>query len=81
MYDILPSKNSLKIYKKYKVSNNSLLIILNVPWPTIPLVNITEKKDRKYFIRFMIFQLKSGSRTENRKKDIMKTTFGNKMLQ
>ena len=82
VYDIFPSKNSLKIYKKYKVSNNSLLIILNVPWAYHSVSKYYGKKDRKYFYMVYDFPIKkSGSRTENRKKDIMKTTFGNKMLQ
>ena len=50
--------------------------------PTIPLVNITEKKIENTSTWFMIFQLKNQDQElKIEKKDIMKTTFGNKMLQ
>ena len=74
--DIFPSKNSWKIYKKYKVSNNSLLIILNVPWAYHSVSKYYGKKDRKYFYMVYDFPIKkSGSRTENRKKGFNKNDF------
>ena len=59
-YDIFPSKNSLKIYKKYKVSKNCLLIILNVPWAYHSVSYYRGNKDRKYFYMVTIFNKKSG---------------------
>ena len=69
VYDIFPSKNSLKIYKKYKVSKNCLLIILNVPWAYHSVSYYHGKRDRKYFYMVYDFPIKkSGSKTKNRKK-------------
>ena len=68
-YDIFPNKSSLKTYKKYKISKNSLLIILNVPWAYHSVSYYHGKKDRKYFYMVYDFPIKkSGSMTKNRKK-------------
>lgn len=68
-FDIFPSKNSLKVFKKYKVSKNCLLIILNVPWAYHSVKFYRGKKDRKYFYMVYDFPIKkSGSVVENRKK-------------
>lgn len=68
-FDIFPPKNSLKVFKKYKVSKNSLLIILNVPWAYHSVNFYRGKKDRKYFYMVYDFPIKkSGSIAKNRKK-------------
>ncbi len=76
IYDIFPKRNDLKTYKKYKVFNNSLLIILNVPWAYHSVKYYYGKKDRKYFYMVYDFPIKkSGSKTENRKKGFNKNNF------
>jgi len=68
-YDIFPSKSSLKVFKKYKVTKNCLLIILNVPWAYHSVSYYHGRKDRKYFYMVYDFPIKkSGSITKNRKK-------------
>jgi hypothetical protein len=57
-FDIFPSKNSLKVFKKYKVSKNCLLIILNVPWAYHSVKFYRGKKDRKYFYMVYDFPIK-----------------------
>ena len=75
-YDIFPNKNSLKIYKKYKVSKNSLIIILNVPWAYHSVSYYHGNKDRKYFYMVYDFPIKkSGSMTKNRKKGFNENDF------
>ena len=77
-YDIFPSKNSLKIYKKYKVSKNCLLIILNVPWAYHSVSYYRGNKDRKYFYMVYDFLIKkSGSITKNRKTGFNQNDFWN----
>ncbi len=68
-FDIFPHKASLKVFKKYKVSKNCLLIILNVPWAYHSVSIYRGKKDRKYFYMVYDFPIKkSGSIEKNRKK-------------
>ena len=75
-YDIFPSKNSLKISKKYKVTNNSCIIILNVPWAYHSVNNYYGNKDRKYFYMVYDFPIKkSGSKIVNRKKGFNENDF------
>ena len=67
-FDIFPSKDVLKEFKKYKVSKNCLLIILNVPWAYHSVSLYNGKKDRKYFYMVYDFPIKkSGSIFKNRK--------------
>tara|TARA_B100000586_G_C20093675_1_gene421322 strand:+ start:99 stop:881 length:783 start_codon:yes stop_codon:yes gene_type:complete len=74
-YDIFPSKNSL-ISKKYKVINNSCIIILNVPWAYHSVPNYYGNKDRKYFYVVYDFPIKkSGSKISNRKKGFNENDF------
>jgi len=69
IYDIFPPKKLLKVQKKYKVSKNCLLIILNVPWAYHSVNFYRGQKDRKYFYMVYDFPIKkSGSITKNRKK-------------
>jgi len=76
VYDIFPRKDSLKIFKRYKVSNNCLLIILNVPWAYHSVSYYRGKKDRKYFYMVYDFPIKkSGSVTQNRKKGFNQNDF------
>ena len=76
IYDIFPNKKSLKTYKKYKISNNSLLIILNVPWAYHSVSYYHGNKDRKYFYMVYDFPIKkSGSMTKNRKKGFNENDF------
>ena len=76
IYDIFPPKNSLKIFKKYKVSKNCLLIILNVPWAYHSVSYYRGKKDRKYFYMVYDFPIKkSGSVAKNRKKGFNQNDF------
>ena len=75
-FDIFPNRKNLKINKKYKVSNNSCLIILNVPWAYHSVSNYYGSKDRKYFYMVYDFPIKkSGSKAENRKKGFNKNNF------
>ena len=68
-YDIFPARSSLKVFKKYKVTKNSLLVILNVPWAYHSVSYYHGKKDRKYFYMVYDFPIKkSGSIIKNRKK-------------
>ena len=68
-FDIFPEKKSLRVFKKYKVSKNSLIIILNVPWAYHSVSKYFGNKDRKYFYMVYDFPIKkSGSITINRKK-------------
>ena len=60
------SKKKTAINKKFKVFNNSY-IILNVPWATI-LIPYKSNKDRKYFYIVYDFPIiKSGSKYKHRK--------------
>lgn len=68
-FDIFPPKSSVKPYKKYKVSKNCLIIILNVPWAYHSVSFYKGKKDRKYFYMVYDFPIKkSGSIIKNREK-------------
>jgi hypothetical protein len=68
-FDIFPPKNLVKVYKKYKVTKNCLIIILNVPWAYHSVNFYKGKKDRKYFYMVYDFPIKkSGSIIKNRKK-------------
>lgn len=76
IYDIFPSKNSLKISKRYKVTNNSCIIILNVPWAYHSVSPYYGKKDRKYFYMVYDFPIsKPGSKVANRKKGFNENDF------
>jgi hypothetical protein len=82
IYDIFPDKNTLKIKKKYKVTNNSCLIILNVPWAYHSVSNYYGKKDRKYFYMVYDFPIKkTGSKFENRKKGFNANNFWNQEVK
>lgn len=75
-FDIFPSKKNLKVYKKYKISKNSLIIILNVPWAYHSVSLYKGKKERKYFYMVYDFPIKkSGSITKNRKKGFNSNDF------
>lgn len=68
-YDIFPARSSIKVFKKYKVTKNSLLVILNVPWAYHSVSYYRGNKDRKYFYMVYDFPIKkSGSLIKNRKK-------------
>ncbi len=76
IFDIFPDKKKLKIEKKYKVTNNSCLIILNVPWAYHSVSYYYGKRDRKYFYMVYDFPIqKSGSKAENRKKGFNENNF------
>lgn len=67
-FDVFPKKNSLTINKKFKVFDNSCIIILNVPWAYHSVSPYKSNKDRKYF--YMVYDfpiIKSGSKYKNRK--------------
>jgi hypothetical protein len=67
-FDVFPSLKSLEMQKKYKVFDNSLIIILNVPWAYHSVTEYKSKKDRKYFYMVYDFPIKkSGSVVKNRK--------------
>ena len=67
-YDVFPEKKNLIIKKKYKVFNNSCIIILNVPWAYHSVTTYKSKKDRKYFYMVYDFPISnSGSKYKNRK--------------
>lgn len=76
IYDVFPDKKDLKIVKKYKVNNNSCIIILNVPWAYHSVSKYYGQKDRKYFYMVYDFPIKnSGSKAENRKKGFNQNNF------
>jgi len=78
VYDTFPDKKNVKIYKKYKVENNSCIIILNVPWAYHSVKKYNGKKDRKYFYMAYDFPIKkSGSKIKNRKQGFNKNQFWN----
>lgn len=82
IYDIFPKKKDLKIQKKYKVSNNSCLIILNVPWAYHSVSHYYGRKDRKYFYMVYDFPIqKSGSKAENRRKGFNENNFWKKRVE
>ena len=61
-------KKNLTIKKKYKVFDNSCIIILNVPWAYHSVSEYKSIKDRKYFYMVYDFPIaKSGSKYKNRK--------------
>ena len=67
-FDVFPSKKNLSIKKKFKVYNNTCLIILNVPWAYHSVSMYKSLVDRKYF--YMVYDfpiIKSGSKIKNRK--------------
>ena len=73
---MFPDKKDLKIVKKYKVNNNSCIIILNVPWAYHSVSKYYGQKDRKYFYMVYDFPIKnSGSKVENRKKGFNQNNF------
>ena len=75
-YDIFPSRNSLKVFKRYKVTKNCLLVILNVPWAYHSVSYYHGKKDRKYFYMVYDFPIKnSGAITKNRKEGFNANNF------
>ena len=80
-FDIFPPKKSLKLYKKYKVSKNCLLVILNVPWAYHSVSYYKGNKDRKYFYMVYDFPIKkSGAMIKNREKVLMPMIIGNTKL-
>ena len=75
-YDIFPSRNSLKVFKRYEVTKNCLLVILNVPWAYHSVSYYHGKKDRKYFYMVYDFPIKnSGAITKNRKEGFNANNF------
>ena len=67
-FDVFPDEKNLTIKKKYKVFNNSCIIILNVPWAYHSVSKYESIKDRKYFYMVYDFPIsKSGSKLKNRK--------------
>ncbi len=67
-FDVFPEKKNLTIKKKYKVFDNSCIIILNVPWAYHSVSEYKSIKDRKYFYMVYDFPIvKSGSKYKNRK--------------
>lgn len=81
-FDIFPDKKSLVIDKKYKVYNNSCLIILNVPWAYHSVTKYLGNKDRKYFYLVYDFPiLKSGSKIKNRKNGFNQNQFWNNKVK
>ena len=76
IFDVFPSKNSLKIKKKFKVYNNSCIIILNVPWAYHSVSIYKSLVDRKYLYMVYDFPIfKSGSIPKNRKKGFNENNF------
>ena len=68
IYDVFPSKKQLKIKKKFKVNNNSCIIILNVPWAYHSVSKYKSLVDRKYLYMVYDFPIsKPGSEIKNRK--------------
>ena len=67
-FDVFPPKKNLSIKKKFKVYNNTCLIIFNVPWAYHSVSMYKSLVDRKYF--YMVYDfpiIKSGSKIKNRK--------------
>ena len=78
VFDIFPNKKSLKVCKKYKVFNNSCMMILNVPWAYHSITNYSGKKDRKYFYMVYDFPIsRPGSKLKNRKEGFNQNEFWN----
>jgi len=78
IYDTFPESKKLKVAKKYKVQNNSCIIILNVPWAYHSVSAYRGKKDRKYFYMVYDFPIaESGSKLKNRKKGFNQNEFWN----
>lgn len=81
-FDIFPDKKDIKIHKKYKVTANSCLIILNLPWAYHSVKKYYGKKDRKYFYCVYDFKIsKSGSLKENRQKGFNENNFWKHIVQ
>ena len=78
IYDTFPKSNELRVKKKYKVQNNSCIIILNVPWAYHSVSTYRGKKDRKYFYMVYDFPIsESGSKLKNRQKGFNQNEFWN----
>ena len=80
IFDVFPSKKNLEIKKKYKVHNNSCIIILNVPWAYHSVSMYKSLVDRKYLYMvydFPITKSKSGSIIKNRKAGFNENQFWN----
>lgn len=78
VYDVFPNYRELKINEKYKVKNNSCIIILNVPWAYHSVSLYKSEIDRKYF--YMVYDfpiIKSGSKLKNRKEGFNQNHFWN----
>ena len=66
-FDVFPPKK-FEYKKKFKVYNNTCLIIFNVPWAYHSVSMYKSLVDRKYF--YMVYDfpiIKSGSKFKNRK--------------
>ena len=69
VYDVFPSKNSVKVTKSYKIKKNFCIFTLNVPWAYHAVTKYNGKSDRKYFYAVYDFKIKnSGEKLKNRKK-------------
>lgn len=81
-FDIFPKKKEIKTHKKFKITANSCLIILNVPWAYHSVKKYYGKTDRKYFYCVYDFKiLKSGSIKQNRQKGFNGNNFWNHSVQ
>jgi hypothetical protein len=81
-FDIFPNKKKIKIHKQFKVTANSCLIILNLPWAYHSVNKYYGKTDRKYFYCVYDFKiLKSGSIKQNRQKGYNENNFWKHSVQ
>ena len=72
VFDVFPSKKSLKIVKNFKIEQNFCVAFLNVPWAYHAVNKYNGETDRKYNYIDYDFDVKnSGGISKNRKKDQM----------
>ena len=76
LFDVFPSKQSLRIKKKFKAYNNSCIIILNVPWAYHSVSVYKSLVNRKYLYMVYDFPItKPGSIPKNRKAGFNENNF------
>ena len=69
VYDVFPPKESIKVFKKYKIKKNFCIFTLNVPWAYHSASMYQGKSDRKFIYAVYDFKIKnSGAKLNNRKK-------------
>ena len=76
IFDVFPSKKSLKIVKNYKINENFCVFFLNVPWAYHAVSKYNGNLDRKYFYIDYDFNVKkSSSSTKARREGLNKNFF------